>query len=172
MAAPADCSGMFKGYINVESISFNGAFHTENTTCMSAMFENCGVLTQMDVSGFDTANVTGMSYMFAGVSGSFRLVYSSKNFGTSNVESNEGFMDDSFNWKKMFESGDAVRLARLGALLSQMEGVRQNPAYHGEGPYCPTPGRCAGRWRNGSSPPGGAALRLTGTRRRQSLKPP
>lgn len=87
MEAPADCSGMFKGYIlvyssknfgtsnNVESISFNGAFHTENTTCMSAMFENCGVLTQMDVSGFDTANVTGMSYMFAGVSGSFRLVY-------------------------------------------------------------------------------------------------
>lgn len=41
--------------------------------------------------------------MFAGVDSGFSLNFSRDTFDTSNVENNEGFMDDGFDWRKMFE---------------------------------------------------------------------
>ena len=39
-------------------------FDTSNVTDMSLMFSDCFNLTTLDVSNFDTSNVTNMRYMF------------------------------------------------------------------------------------------------------------
>lgn len=64
MAAPEDCTGLFMGYRNAETIDFNGALHTEGTVSMRDMFSGCESLRVLDVSGFDTSGVTNMSRMF------------------------------------------------------------------------------------------------------------
>lgn len=51
------------------------------------MFQNCYELTSLDVSGFNTANVTGMSYMFAKCRKLSSLDVS--HFSTSKVENME-----------------------------------------------------------------------------------
>ena len=62
--APANCSGMFYGYVNLDRIDFGGAFHTENVRTMEDMFNNCGMLTELDLSGFDTSGTTVTKGMF------------------------------------------------------------------------------------------------------------
>ncbi len=50
---------------------------------MRYMFDDCESLTQLDVSNFDTSNVTDMTCMFAGCESLTQLDIS--NFDTSNV---------------------------------------------------------------------------------------
>ena len=49
--------------MNLTSLDVSG-FETSNVTNMSYMFDNCSKLTSLDLSGFDVTNVTNMSYMF------------------------------------------------------------------------------------------------------------
>ncbi len=67
MDANQNCANMFfqtfGGY--VEQIDFGTGFNTANVTTMSNMFAGCTNLTSLDISGFNTANVTDMSYMFS-----------------------------------------------------------------------------------------------------------
>ena len=58
-------------------------FDTSNVTNMFQMFEFCSSLTELDVSGFDTSNVTNMSCMFFYCSSLTELDLSG--FDTSNV---------------------------------------------------------------------------------------
>ena len=58
-------------------------FDTKNVTDMSYMFWGCYTLTTLDVSHFDTQNVTDMSYMFKGCNALTTLDVS--NFDTQNV---------------------------------------------------------------------------------------
>lgn len=62
--AGADCSGLFQDYSSLQKVLFNGCFHTRDTQNMQDMFANCASLTQLDLSGLDTGNVTDMSRMF------------------------------------------------------------------------------------------------------------
>lgn len=39
-------------------------FNTSNVTIMSSMFRNCPSLQTLDISNFDMSNVTNMNYMF------------------------------------------------------------------------------------------------------------
>ncbi|MBQ2954927.1 MAG: BspA family leucine-rich repeat surface protein [Clostridia bacterium] len=55
---------LFRNYVFVEKIHFNGAFDTSGANDMSCMFYNCCFLTEVDVSGFNTANVFDMQAMF------------------------------------------------------------------------------------------------------------
>lgn len=64
MAANANCNALFEYYTNVETIRFNGHFHTKNVETMRFMFSHCESLTSMDVSDFDTSNVMDMCAMF------------------------------------------------------------------------------------------------------------
>lgn len=66
--APADSSNFFAYYTNVERIQFNGAFFTDNVQSARGMFYNDQRLVRMDVSGFNTANMTDMAFMFSGCS--------------------------------------------------------------------------------------------------------
>ena len=58
-------------------------FDTSNVTNMEKMFYECSALTELDVSNFNTSNVTDMGYMFDGCRSLTELDVS--NFDTSNV---------------------------------------------------------------------------------------
>ena len=62
---------------------------TSNVTDMNKMFSDCSSLTSLDVSGFDTGKVTDMSRMFSGCSSLTSLDVS--NFNTSKVNSYSSF---------------------------------------------------------------------------------
>ena len=86
---PADCSYFFykyyNGYIfrNVTTIDLSN-FNTSNVTNMSRMFGYCPALTSLDLSGFNTTNVTNMSWMFYLCQALTNITFGS-NFDTTNV---------------------------------------------------------------------------------------
>ena len=63
--ATANCSRMFYNFSNLVSIEFNNNFNTSNVTSMSSMFNNCRVLTSLDLSNFNTSKVIYMEGMFS-----------------------------------------------------------------------------------------------------------
>ncbi|MCM1552115.1 MAG: BspA family leucine-rich repeat surface protein [Butyrivibrio sp.] len=77
-----DASHMFDGCKSLTSLDLS-SFETRNVTDMEGMFNGCGSLKILDLSGFDTCNVTNMSGMFTGCSGLKSLDLSS--FDTRNV---------------------------------------------------------------------------------------
>ena len=56
-------SDMFCGCYSLKSIDLS-SFNTNNVTNMVSMFFNCKSLKSIDLSSFNTNNVTDMSYMF------------------------------------------------------------------------------------------------------------
>ena len=62
---PQSCYLLFFGYTNAVSIDFGGIFDTSEATSMTGMFGADMALTTLDLSGFATAKVSDMSYMFA-----------------------------------------------------------------------------------------------------------
>lgn len=62
--APKDSSWLFRNFEDVETINFNGAFHTENMTSMNGMFSDCNSLITLDLSEFNTSSVTNMDQVF------------------------------------------------------------------------------------------------------------
>ena len=56
---------VFGGLRKAVSIDLSG-FNTSNVTDMNHMFYNCGELTSLDLSRYDTSNVTNLNGMFTG----------------------------------------------------------------------------------------------------------
>ena len=108
----ASCSGMFKEFKNVITITGLGNLNTSNVTSMRGMFDycfklqtfdidklqtasvtdmanmfcNCKSLTSLDVSHFETGSVTDMSAMFKAIGDKVKSLDLSS-FDTKNVES-------------------------------------------------------------------------------------
>ena len=61
---------MFYGCYSLESINLS-SFNTNNVTNMICMFSGCSSLKSIDLSLFNTKNVTNMNYMFKGCSSFF-----------------------------------------------------------------------------------------------------
>ena len=59
------CHMLFMNYDNLERVSFNDCFHTEETEDMRYMFHQCKKLRQVDIETLDTARVTNMYSMFS-----------------------------------------------------------------------------------------------------------
>ena len=78
----ADCSYMFKECSNLTIVDMSN-FDTSNVTDISFMFCNCSNLITPNLSGFNTGNVTNMSWMFGLCSSLTSLDVSG--FDTSNV---------------------------------------------------------------------------------------
>lgn len=93
---------MFHGCNKLTSIDLSG-FDTSNVTNMGGMFSGCSSLTSLDVSSFNTANVTNMESMFTICQGLTSLDLSS--FNTANVTNMYG----------MFESSSALTLLDLSS---------------------------------------------------------
>ena len=102
--APVDCDGLFNGYINMKEISFHDAFHTEEVKNMAHMFFRCPKLTDLDLKGFDTANVTDMQGMFCISSGLKRITFGDR-FDTSMVASMTSMFFDCENLEQLDVSG-------------------------------------------------------------------
>ena len=79
--ANEDCSYMFIGYNGISLDLSN--FNTSNVTDMNSMFRSCDYLTSLNVSNWNTTNVTNMSQMFQNCESLTSLDLS--NFDTSNV---------------------------------------------------------------------------------------
>ena len=77
-------SYMFSNCSGLTSLDLS-SFNTSNVTSMKSMFEHCSGLTSLDLSSFDTSKVTNMSHMFSGCKGLISLDLSS--FDTSKVDS-------------------------------------------------------------------------------------
>ena len=58
-----DCTQMFYGCYNITYLDLSN-FNTENVTSMKYMFSGCKNLKNINLSAFNTENVTNMSYMF------------------------------------------------------------------------------------------------------------
>lgn len=75
--------GMFLQFINLESVDFGNAFHTDYAVDFTEMFLNCENLKALDLSSFQTGNVTHMTSMFEECG---KLTYVNMNgWDTSNV---------------------------------------------------------------------------------------
>ncbi len=85
-----DSSSMFYNCRGLTTLDVTG-FDTSNVTAMNSMFSDCSSLTSLDLSGFDTSNATNMSSMFSNCTSMTSLDLS--NFDTSNV-TNMRFMFD------------------------------------------------------------------------------
>ena len=87
--ANANSSYLFDNFTEIKSISFDNNFDTSTSTDMSFMFHLCHSLTKLDLSGFDTSNVTTMQSMFnmwdAGNTASELIYLDVSSFDTSNV---------------------------------------------------------------------------------------
>lgn len=77
------CAHLFAGFANVETISFNGNFHTDYAESMESMFDGCFALSELDLSGFKTDRVRNMSSMFSCCT---VKKLDLRHFDTSNVE--------------------------------------------------------------------------------------
>ena len=78
----SSCNGMFADNKNISSLDVSN-FDTSQVTKMRSMFDNCNSLTSLDVSNFDTSKVTDMSNMFNSCQSLTSLDVS--NFDTSQV---------------------------------------------------------------------------------------
>ena len=77
-----NCNRLFQNLTALEEIDLSG-FDTSNVTFMGAMFSNCKNLKRLDLSNFDTSNVTVMGGMFQRCENLEEIDLS--NFDTSNV---------------------------------------------------------------------------------------
>jgi surface protein len=80
-------SGMFSYCRSLTTLDLSN-FDTSNVTNMGFMFESCVSLTSLDVSNFDTSSVTNMGFMFFACESLITLNVS--NFDTSNVTATAG----------------------------------------------------------------------------------
>ncbi len=94
-------SGMFSGCDTLTELDVSN-FDTSNVTNMSSMFNHCETLTELDVSNFDTSNVTDMSGMFCYCETVAELDL--RNFDTSNVTDMSEMFLNSFNLKNVYVS--------------------------------------------------------------------
>ena len=62
--ANEDSSNIFYDFRGVKEINFDNNYDTSNAIDMSRMFLNCTSLTELDLTSFDTSNVTSMYAMF------------------------------------------------------------------------------------------------------------
>ncbi len=66
--ANEDSSDLFFGFSNLQEIEHLEYLDTSNVTDMSKMFYDCTSLTTLDLSSFNTSNVTVSFYMFKDMS--------------------------------------------------------------------------------------------------------
>ncbi|WEV46665.1 BspA family leucine-rich repeat surface protein [Bifidobacterium sp. ESL0690] len=99
--AESAAAGLFDSCTSLTTINGITSWDTSQTTGMASMFYFCTGLSQLDLSGFNTANVEDMSNMFDADNALTSIKFSS-NFKTGNVTS----MSDMFNGCSLLPSLD------------------------------------------------------------------
>ena len=82
---------MFDGCMSLTELDLTN-FNTANVTSMESMFNNCSSLTILDLTPWNTANVTDMDSLFNGCTG-LTTIYVGMNWSTENVSSSENMFN-------------------------------------------------------------------------------
>ena len=110
-----DCSLMFANCDSFTSIDLSG-FDTSNVTNMYGMFYYCPNLVELDLSGFDTSNVTDMGGMFNDCSSLTELDLSG--FDTSKVENMDSMFRNCQSLTELDLSGfDTSKVTYMGGMF-------------------------------------------------------
>ena len=116
-------SYMFRELKIVESIDLT-MFNTSNVTNMNAMFSGCSNLTNIDFSRFSTSNVTNMASMFSGCSKLTSLDLSA--FDTSNVVSMNYMFGNMTNLTYLkIDTFDTSRVTDMYGMFSNLEKITE-----------------------------------------------
>lgn len=113
--ANPNCKSLFSGYSNVKKIEFNHLFDTSKAICMEYMFYECRELEDIDVSRFNTGNVTDMAGMFAFDNKLKKLDMSQ--FDTGKVTDMAGMFADCFVLESLqidgFDTGEVLDMSNM-----------------------------------------------------------
>lgn len=84
-------SGMFAGCWNINNLNLSG-FNTSNVTNMEEMFSECYGLTSLDIRNFNTNKVTNMKKMFKG-GRKLTIIQVGTGWTTENADTTDMFAD-------------------------------------------------------------------------------
>ena len=116
-----DTQYWFSGCWNIKSIDLS-EFDTSQVTNMAYMFSKCVDLTDLDVSKFDTSQVTKMSYMFDGCSSLTSLDVSG--FKTSQVTAMNGMFYGCYGLTELDVSGfDTSQVTNMAYMFATCSGI-------------------------------------------------
>ena len=124
-----DMNRMFANNTNLISIKGIESFNTSNVISMQNMFDYCTSLTELNLSNFDTQNVTDMAYMFHSVGINLLNLCS---FDTSNV------VDMSY----MFEYMDSITSINVGTKWNTSKVTNNEKMFYGSKVSSVTTGQC------------------------------
>ena len=88
-------TGMFSDCRALTTLDVSN-FNTQNVTDMSFMFFNCSAITTLEIAKFDTKNVTDMSFMFCS-DPALTTIYASDKFVTTACEKDENMFAECTN---------------------------------------------------------------------------
>ena len=119
-----DCSYMFYNCSKLTNIDLS-FFDSKDVTNMSNMFFGCSNLTNIDLTSFDTKNVTDMSYMFFYCSKLTNLDLSS--FDTKNVTDMSEMFYNCFNLKNInlssFDTKNVTEMSEMFYNCSNLKNI-------------------------------------------------
>ena len=128
----ADCTFLestgswFTECSQLESITGLEYLKTDNVTDMSDMFESCSSLTELDLSGFNTAKVENMFAMFADCQ-NLTTIYAGTGWTTTNVTEGNNMFINCFNLRG--GQGTTYMQINVGVDYAHIDGGTSNPGY-------------------------------------------
>ena len=128
-----DCSFMFYDSSYLTNIDLS-SFNTQNVTNMMGMFIDCSNLINIDLSSFNTQNVTNMSFMFNLCSNLTNIDLSS--FNTQNVTNMRGMFRNCSNLINIdLSSFNTQNVTNMGCMFygcSNLKEIKLNKNYGSE----------------------------------------
>jgi len=118
----SDSSYLFSGLSSLTSLDLSN-FDSSNVTNMNGMFQDCSKLKTINLSNLDTSKVTNMSYMFWGCKSLERMDLS--NFDTSKVTNMFGMFYNDNNLVYLNVSSFNTRnVTTMEAMLNDLHTIR------------------------------------------------
>ena len=117
--------GMFAGCSSLTSLDVS-AFNTENLTNMYEMFRGCSNMSSLDLSGFKTDKVTHMTNMFDGCS-NLKTIYAGSGWSTVNVSYGTNVFRDCTSL--VGGAGTTYDVSHTDYTYAHIDGGTANPGY-------------------------------------------
>jgi len=128
--SPDNTQYWFYGFTNLEHIYGLTNLNTSRVESMKGMFQQCGKLTELDLSKFSTAKLTDMSSMFSGCESIEGLSFG-YNWKTENVTSMGGLFNGCKSLKHLslvydFDTKNVTGMTSMFAGCEQLENINMS----------------------------------------------
>jgi surface protein len=137
---PIDCAGWFCNFENLTEIKNIEYLNTSQVKSMHWMFFECSSLSSLDLSNFDTRNVTDMSGMFQFCE-SLKTIYVGDNWNTDALKSSEDYEYMFCGCHILYgEKGTKYDSDKNDKTYARIDGGENNPGYFtkvGNKPFVP-----------------------------------